>query len=55
MARDRVQIEAAMRLAAMQENRDAGDGDMRHQQSVGKNFPFAGASQTIRQKTHNEI
>lgn len=50
MAGDCMQLQSAVRLAAMQENGHAGNRDMCHNHCKNKYLPSTGASKAIRQK-----
>ena len=55
MRRDAVQVERAVRLRAVQEDRHRGDRDVRGDQRVGDDLPAAEAGEAVAQPLHQRI
>jgi hypothetical protein len=55
VAGDRVQFERAMRLATMQVESHAHDGDVRHHQCVNDNLPTGRVQQAVGNKVEDRI
>ncbi len=53
--RDRTQVQRAVRLAAMQPDRDAGDRDVRQEQRVQDDFPPGGVQHPMGKEVHEHI
>jgi hypothetical protein len=50
-----MQVQRAMRLAPVQENRHCSDGDMGDGQRVGKDLPARGVGEAVQQEVQPEV